>query len=368
METKVCMFFNDLALYRKAIYKMLDNEYECKWYIEDKDTHVKCFEESELKNVCRLPVKRIGRFYWTKGLISLLKGDFEVYFMLGATANLSLFIFLLLKNIFYPQKRAYLWAHGYYGKESKIELAIWKRPLLKMATGVFTYGEYARDLMVKDGFDKNRLYPIHNSLDYDSQIQLRKQISGSDIYLSHFRNNNPVVIFIGRLTPVKRLDMLIRSIAILKAMGICYNLVFIGEGSETEKLKEMVQKEKIAEQVWFYGECYSEQKNAELIYNADLCVAPGNIGLTAIHVLMFGCPAISHDNFPLQMPEFESIKSGKTGDFYEYGSVTSLANKISEWFSNNNLNREEIRKYCYKEIDENWNPYFQMKVVKENLL
>ena len=60
------------------------------------------------------------------------------------------------------------------------------------------------------------------------------------------------------------------------------------------------------------GECYSEETNAKLIYNADLCVAPGNIGLTAIHVMMFGCPAITHNDFKWQMPEFEAIKSMET--------------------------------------------------------
>lgn len=55
--------------------------------------------------------------------------------------------------------------------------------------------------------------------------------------------------------------------------------------------------------------------NAELIYNADLCVAPGNIGLTAMHAMMFGCPCISHNDFSWQMPEFEAIVPYKTGNF-----------------------------------------------------
>ena len=85
--------------------------------------------------------------------------------------------------------------------------------------------------------------------------------------------------------------------------------------------------------------CFDEKINAELIYNADLCVAPGNIGLTAMHVLMFGCPAISHNNFKWQMPEFESIIPGHTGDFFEYDNVEDLARSISQWFTSKRLSR-----------------------------
>ena len=103
----------------------------------------------------------------------------------------------------------------------------------------------------------------------------------------------------------------------------------------------------------------------QLIYNADLCVAPGNIGLTAMHVLMFGCPAISHNNFKRQMPEFESIIPGQTGDFFEYDNVDDLARSISRWFALKSGCREEVRRTCYKEIDDYWNPHYQLNLIKK---
>ena len=53
--------------------------------------------------------------------------------------------------------------------------------------------------------------------------------------------------------------------------------------------------------------CYNEEANAELLYNASVCVCPAEVGLTAIHSLLFGTPVVSNDNFDEQMPEFESI-------------------------------------------------------------
>lgn len=366
-KKKVCMFFNDLAVYRKAIYKMLDVEYDCDWYIEDIDTRVKEFDESELKTVLRLPIKNIGPFYVVKGLLSLLKNDYDVYFVLGATRNLSLFIFCLWKRIFYPNKRIYFWTHGYYGKENKIELFFWKRPLFKQPDGIFPYSNYSKELMVSDGFNPDRIHPIHNSLAYEEQLQLRNSMEFSNVYFSHFGNTNPVIIMIGRLNLRKHLDMLFYAVNILKQEGENYNIVLIGDGEDKSKLESIAIEEGIINQVWFYGACYDENKNAELLYNADMCVVPGDIGLTAIHSLMYGVPAITHNCFMYQGPEFEAIIPNISGDFYEYGSVNSLANVISKWFKEHK-NREEVRRDCYREIDTSWNPYFQMKVIKQYLL
>lgn len=362
------MCFNDLALYRRAIYKDIDSKYECDWYIEDVDTGVKEFSSSELKRVKNLPVVKVGPFYWVRGFVCLLWKDYNIYFTMGATRSLSLFVFCLFKKLFFPKKRVYFWTHGYYGKESKTELFFWKRPLFRMPDAIFTYGDYAKKLMIEDGFDEKKIHPIHNSLDYDTQLALRKGITLSNIYSEHFGNNNPVIVFIGRLTKVKQLDMLIDAVSILKSKGQLYNVVLIGDGLERPMLEDKVKACELSSQVWFYGACYDEKENAELVYNADLCVAPGNIGLTAMHVMMFGCPAVSHDNFSLQMPEFEAIRAGVTGDFYSYGSLDSLAETISNWFATNAGKREEVRQACYNEIDNYWNPNFQLKIINKYLV
>ena len=134
-----------------------------------------------------------------------------------------------------------------------------------------------------------------------------------------------------------------------------------------EEISSVVDEYGLTNNVWFYGSCFDEKVNAELVYNADLCVAPGNIGLTAMHVMMFGCPAISHNDFKWQMPEFESIIPGKTGDFFEKDNIEDLARCISNWFASKGCSRDEVRKACYKEIDEHWNPHYQLNVIKKTL-
>ena len=114
-----------------------------------------------------------------------------------------------------------------------------------------------------------------------------------------------------------------------------------------------------------YGPCYDDLLLGELFYNANVCVSPGNIGLTAIHSLSFGCPIITHGNFPYQGPEFEAIRPGITGDFFQQGNIEDLARTIKKWINISSKEREKIRERCFDEIDRKWNIHHQIEVIKE---
>lgn len=362
---KLCLYFNIPSRYREEIYTRIDGTYDCEWYFENTDENIKPFDISRLKIVGILNTRKLGGFYWTKGMVRLLRKDYDSFIMIGATRCLSLYVFLIFKNLFFRRKRVLLWTHGYYGKESWTEKHLFKRPLLRLADGLLLYGNYARELMMKDGFNPETILTIHNSLAYTEQLRLRNKMKPTNIYKDYFQNECPVLVFLGRLTRVKQLDMIVDALKRLSDRGECYNLVYVGDGSERSGLEVKVKRLGLQRQVWFYGACYDEAKNAELVYNADVCVAPGNIGLTAIHALMFGCPAITHNDFKWQMPEFEAIHAGATGDFFERNNTKDLADVISRWIRNNASRREEVRQACYREIDEQWNPEFQMKVIEK---
>lgn len=365
---KICLIFNTAPRYREAIYTAIDNEYDCDWYFGEKLNDIKEMDFGKLKHVYRY--KTIGnrnKLFWQRGMISnLFKKEYQTFFFLAETRNIAAWFFIILAHIFFPKKKLYTWSHGFYGKESRLQtkLESWK---YKMLTGAFVYGNYARELMIKNGIPANKLFTIHNSLHYDQQKALRESITPSNIYKEHFGNDNPTIIFIGRLTKVKKLDMVVDALSKLKTRGKNYNLVFVGDGIEKQNLEVKVSETGLQQNVWFYGACYDEKQNAELIYNADLCVSPGNVGLTAIHTLVFGCPVITHNCFKWQMPEFEAIQSGVTGDFFEMDDIEALTECIRKWFTEKSDKREEVRKACFTEIDTQWNPYFQMEVIKKNL-
>lgn len=363
---RICNIFNIPSHYRKKIYQMIDREFDCKFVFGDDDLKVKTFDIAGLRNAEIAHVSSIGKLQFQNGILKTVFQDFDAYIIGASTNNVSHWVFLLLLKLF-PSKKVYFWTHGLYGNESKKQLLM-RKMNYALADGLFVYGDYSIDLIKKKGYKKdNELFLIHNSLDYDMQLELRNNIETTSIYHDHFGNNYSTIIFIGRLTKVKKLDLLVDALALLKERGENYNLVFVGDGVESENLKKKVEGLHLSDNVWFYGACYDEARNSELVYNADLCVAPGNIGLTAMHVLMFGCPAISHSDFKWQMPEFEAIKPGITGDFFEKDNVESLANTISKWFADKCEIREEVRRSCFEEIDTRWTPYYQMEIIKKAL-
>lgn len=365
MKKKIGLVFNIAPVYRKAIYTQIDNSWNCRWVFGDQNLSIKEFDKQILQKVSLLPVHNRKNIWYFKHFNRWLKSnnDLSHIIVIGDAHCLSVWG-LLLKRMFKRQKiKVTLWTHGWYGRENKLE-RILKRFLFKMTDSILLYGDYAKQLMIKEGVTPDKLFVVHNSLDYNAQLKLRRDLKLSDLYKAHFQNNQKNIVFIGRLEYSKRLDLLLDAMSILKCRGELYNLTLIGDGSERSALESKAVNLGIDSQIWFFGASYDEKTNGELLFNADVCVSPGNIGLTAIHSLMFGTPCITHNNFPYQGPEFESIKEGKTGAFFKYNDASSLADSISKSM-NGNHNRQQIREFCYNEIDANWTPDFQLKVIQK---
>lgn len=303
--------------------------------------------------------------YWQWGVASLLFKPYSAYITMGNIWSISTWVLLLIGRSF-TGKKFFLWSHGWYGDESLAKRFV-KKVFYSLAHDVFVYGEYARSLMLKNGFKADRVHVIYNSLDYSCQLEQRTSLSQTAIFSKHFKNNHPNLIFIGRLNPVKKLNLIIEALGILKEQGFPLNLTLIGDGEMKNSLEAAAADKKLTPNIWFFGPSYCEKDIAELIYNADLCVSPGNVGLTAMHSMMYGTPVLTHNYFPKQVPEFEAIIDGQTGSFFEFGNAISLAAKIRSWLEYSSVHREKIRSDCFRVIDEKYNPGYQVTLLKKVL-
>lgn len=353
--------------YVASSYTLFDKELDIKWCLGYNDTDIKEMDHTLLKDVTVYPTVHLIKGYKLSGIGGIAKDKtIQSYLLIGDPLCWSMWTLPYKIRFHNPKALIYFWSHGWYGKESTIKAFV-KKLFFKVADGVFLYGNYAKNLMIQEGFDEKKLFTIHNCLDHDTQVSLRNTIEQTTFYEEHFLNSHPVLIFIGRLTPVKRLDLLIEAVAMLKKQNLIFNIVFVGDGTERSSLESLIKKEQLEDTTWFYGACYDEKTNAELLFNADLCVAPGNVGLTAMHSMVFGTPVLTHNDFRWQMPEFEAIIEGETGCFFEKDNVWSLCDAIKRWFEMKMDKREGVREACYKEIDENWTPEFELNVLKKNL-
>ena len=363
-NNNICLILNYAPHYREEIFLLLDKELNCEFYFGNKTFgDIKKMEyakfNSEIKELCFQ--KLFGYFYYLKGQIRLSFKNYNYYIITGQPYNISSWVLLFINKL--RGKKTFIWNHGWYGNESVLR-KYFKKIQFQFISGYLVYGNYAKQLMINEGLNKNKIHVIYNSLNYSECLEIRKGLKETEIFKNHFENNNPLLIFIGRLTTVKKLEMLIEALKMGVDRGSELNLVIIGDGPEKKNLEALVNKKNLKKYVWFYGACFEEKKIAELIYNADVCVSPGNIGLTAIHSLSYGTPDITHDNFANQMPEFEVIEEGLTGSFFKENDIHALHQTVQSWVSRYPVKDKGIIQHCFSVIDKQYNPQYQLKLLQ----
>ena len=212
---------------------------------------------------------------------------------------------------------------------------------------------------------------IHNSLDHIRLSEIRENLEEIKLkksYLSDVFNNPelPLLIYIGRLNPHKKLEWIIESLYDLKEKGQTFNLIIIGEGPEMKRLEEKVKNNDLKDNVWFGGAMYEDKTSAPYLYLSDACISPGHIGLTAIHSLEMGTPVITHNDFARHAPEVEAIKPDYNGDFFTYNDKNSLAETIYRVIKKSTANRRELRDNCIKSLKD-WTPDYQINLLRKTI-
>ena len=374
---KILFFTNIFPHYRFAIWKKLIGSNKFILDIYFSPTNPLNIPAPDLNNLFDDQERTKFHFlknYWLNKKILIWQSDvlrltafskFDCIMLLGEMYIISSWIACLIAKM--RGKKIYMWSHGLYGNENFIKKHI-RLTFLKLADVIFLYENRAKKLLIKNGFEKSTLDVVYNSLDFDTHqkhyYKLEKEVSNK--FKKLFENESlPTIIFIGRITEKKKIDILIEAINKLNKTKILYNLLIVGEGDNLEFYKASNQK--FIDSGWlnFYGKSYNTEETGQLIYNSDLCVSPGNIGLTAIHCLSYGTPVASHNNYNNQMPEVEAIINGENGFLFKENDFDDLAHKINLWFSKKHkLKRDEIRKI----VIEKYNPDNQLAIFTKRFL
>lgn len=306
---------------------------------------------------------------WQLGALNLaMSKKMDIAILLGDMHIISNWLFAIICKL--RGVKVIFWGHGIIGNEGLIKKQL-RIAFYKLADEHLLYGNRAKKIMEELNFDPYRLHVVYNSLHYSKQVALRKsalQIPRTEVM--HFFENVelPIITFIGRITLVKRIDMLLSAIEKINRHERVFNCLIIGDGSELNSLKSQFLNKDSRAYLHFYGKSYNEKENAKLLTHSDLCVSPGNIGLTAMHAMTYGTPCATHDNFSMQMPEFEAITEGETGFFFKENDLRNLCNILKKWFSQRGYNREQTRERCYAVVDNLYNPEYQLKIFEKVLL
>lgn len=372
--SKIYFFTNIAPHYRKSLWKQLLENTKCEchfFYGENKASGIPTidFNQDEFSAYKKLlhPIKNLWFkskvLVWQHGIMKECFSDnFHTAVFLGEMYCFSTWLAAIICRI--RGIKVAFWGHGLYGNEGKLKLFI-RKLFYRLADNLLLYERRSKQLMIEVGFKPENLYVVFNSLDYDTHKDLRSKFLHltKETVLHSFSNPNLLTfIFIGRLTIQKKLQLLIESVKRLNDLHLTTNLLIIGDGPAMEELKHEGENGLKKDWLHFTGACYDEEEIGRYLFVSDLCVSPGNVGLTAIHSLSLGTPVCTHSNMKDQMPEAEAITDGYNGILFEENNVQDLTLKIETWLKTN-TDRVKIREQCYEIIDKYYNPTYQMSVI-----
>jgi glycosyltransferase involved in cell wall biosynthesis len=369
---KILVVYPGFPHYRKGVIeKLLESKKFDFYFIGDKmmmNSSIRPYDFVDNPKFINSPSFYLGPLLFHKNMIKYIRqNDFDAYIFHSAPYWLTIYFAVIYTK--FKKKIIFNWTHGILYKAGSKKAKIFKL-FYKPFDGFLLYGSFAKQNMIQDGFLEDRLTVIFNSLDYEAQIGYRNSATKEELFeLRKKLFSNPLnyqLLFIGRLTVQKKLPMLIAALKILKEKGVNVNLLIVGDGTERLNLIQEVIDNNLQENVCFYGASYDEQTNYRLIASSDCCVSPGEVGLTAIHSLMYGTPVITHNDFEKQMPEYESIVSGLNGEFFEFDNIGDMVNSIITCM-NYKGGKNKLREDCYKMIDEIFNPTSQQVLIEESL-
>jgi len=286
-------------------------------------------------------------FFYLKGALKLIKKESpDAIFCSGVDFHLIHTIFIYFYHFIFKRKPFIWWSHAGSGKQGKFG-SLLRGILYKYSSGAAVYSEKGKNNLIKSGVKKDSIAIIKNAINEKDYGFLKYDLTH---YKKH--HNELSILFCGRITADKKLELLIRAINIIKSKYfIPIKLVIVG-GGDIINLKKIINELDIHENIEFAGAKY-ERDLPSYYMNSDLFVYPGGIGLSIVQALSYGLPVITSDNIKIHGPEIELLIKEKNGDFFKDNCPESLAGKIIEWKDKiSNSAENEIMKNCVNSVKE----------------
>jgi D-inositol-3-phosphate glycosyltransferase len=175
------------------------------------------------------------------------------------------------------------------------------------------------------------------------------------------RDDDRILLFVGRIEPLKGVDILLGAAAQLEAESDCFVLVIGGDNTAREgelaHLRHLASELGIAEQVNFLGAV--DHERLPLFYSAaDVCVVPSfyeSFGLVALEAMACGTPVVASRVGGLA----GTVRDAETGYLIPWRCPEPFAERIELLLDNEELRRafgqaarEAVERYRWGNVAE----------------
>ena len=223
-------------------------------------------------------------------------------------------------------------------------------PVLKNADAVIALTEQMKEKIGE--FYERDAFVIPNGINLDEYAGLSKENLRAEL---QFGRSDKVIIYIGRLSPVKGVEYLIRAMRLVKDKEPDAKLVLIGDGSEKEKLKSIIKKLNLEHLVMHLPQL-PNQNIPKYAVASDVLVLPSlseGFPMTILEAMASGLPIVSTKVSGLP----EIVKEGKNGFLVEPANTEQLAEKILLLLKDDGVratmsanNKESVKQYGWETV------------------
>lgn len=266
-----------------------------------------------------------GLFWDGEHLKRMRRGDWDVHILTWNTRYLS-----LVPTIRLAKKRkagVICWGHGYSKNEGPLRDRL-RFETAKMSDAIVLYSRSVAASYIERGLPEEKVFVALNSLDPAPIQAAREKTLARPEKLEAFQKEHgltgPVILYVSRLYPENRVDMLLDSTKALLADFPDLKTVIIGIGKNEDELRAQAERLGIEKHVIFAGQIYGEENIAPWFCSADMFCYPANIGLSILHAMNHALPVVTSDKTESQNPEIEALRDGENGLTYRHGDTDDM--------------------------------------------
>lgn len=227
--------------------------------------------------------------------------------------------------------------HGRSGIPGILEImySIFMQPTFILYKKMFFISKYIKDSWHFKFVRKSKKKVTYNHFPKINETDKKNNI------INEKKRNTKELLFIGRITYLKGIDILIKALAIVKKQVPNLNLTLIGpeEYNFKEKLNKLSKKTGVYDNVTFVGPLYGKEK-FNYLHNSDILIVPSRgegFGNVVIEGMLCGIPVITSNKGAL--PE----AGGGNSLIFEINSPKDLASKIIKLLNDKELNSKLSR-------------------------
>ncbi|MBI4931135.1 MAG: glycosyltransferase family 4 protein [Bacteroidetes bacterium] len=235
-------------------------------------------------------------------------------------------LYVFLKNIFSKKTPYLLWSLGsdIYNNKDNFFTRLLLRLIINNSKAVFADGLELCDIIQKISSRKSEFLPTFHKINIPEASLADNPIAKKEI----------TFLYVGRLTHVKGIDVLIEAFKLLKEEtgSLNFTCTIIGDGEMMASLLNEVKKNNLTEKVLFIGKITDEKVKAGYYNKADCIIIPSrseSIPVVLSEAVQYGKPLITTNAGDMEL----IVKKYNLGLVAEKENPVSLASTIKKFIA-----------------------------------